>query len=124
MRRWPVSTEAMWEQLRAGAGGFKLHEDWGTTPSAIDACLRVADASGVQVNIQAPFPRVEAYILGENDLYFFYGGQEDDAMPPPICRHNCACCARFYRRAACLRKAMNALGWKFPPRTGRAGGTI
>ncbi|WP_433223719.1 urease subunit alpha [Dactylosporangium sp. CS-047395] len=46
-----VSEEAMWEQLRAGAGGFKLHEDWGTTPAAIDACLRVADASGVQVNI-------------------------------------------------------------------------
>src|SRR3954451_5243689 len=46
-----VSEEAMWEQLRGGAGGFKLHEDWGTTPAAIDACLRVADASGVQVNI-------------------------------------------------------------------------
>jgi urease subunit alpha len=41
----------MWEQLRAGAGGFKLHEDWGTTPAAIDACLRVADRSGVQVAI-------------------------------------------------------------------------
>jgi urease subunit alpha len=46
-----VSEEAMWEQLRGGAGGFKLHEDWGTTPAAIDACLRVADASGVQVAI-------------------------------------------------------------------------
>jgi urease subunit alpha len=46
-----VSEEAMWEQLRGGAGGFKLHEDWGTTPAAIDACLRVADASGVQVSI-------------------------------------------------------------------------
>src|SRR6185312_7262034 len=46
-----VSKEALWEQLRAGAGGFKLHEDWGTTPAAIDACLRVADASGVQVSI-------------------------------------------------------------------------
>jgi urease subunit alpha len=46
-----VSEAAMWEQLRAGAGGFKLHEDWGTTPAAIDACLRVADAAGVQVSI-------------------------------------------------------------------------
>ncbi len=46
-----VSTEAMWEQLRGGAAGFKLHEDWGTTPAAIDACLTVAEASGVQVNI-------------------------------------------------------------------------
>jgi urease subunit alpha len=46
-----VSEEAMWEQLRAGAGGFKLHEDWGTTPAVIDACLRVCDASGVQASI-------------------------------------------------------------------------
>ncbi|RZU48984.1 urease [Krasilnikovia cinnamomea] len=46
-----VSEESLWEQLRGGAGGFKLHEDWGTTPAAIDACLRVADASGVQVAI-------------------------------------------------------------------------
>ncbi len=46
-----VSEEAMWEQLRGGAAGFKLHEDWGTTPAAIDACLKVADASGVQANI-------------------------------------------------------------------------
>ncbi|MBM2823493.1 MAG: urease, alpha subunit [Thermoleophilia bacterium] len=46
-----VSSEALWEQLRGGAGGFKLHEDWGSTPAAIDACLRVADESGVQVAI-------------------------------------------------------------------------
>jgi urease subunit alpha len=44
-----VREEALWEQLRAGASGFKLHEDWGSTPAAIDACLTVADASGVQV---------------------------------------------------------------------------
>jgi urease subunit alpha len=43
----------MWEQLRAGASGFKLHEDWGSTPAAIDACLRVADASGVQVALHS-----------------------------------------------------------------------
>jgi urease subunit alpha len=46
-----MSAESMWEQLRGGAGGFKLHEDWGTTPAVIDAALRVADASGVQVAI-------------------------------------------------------------------------
>ncbi|GAA3460007.1 urease subunit alpha [Saccharothrix longispora] len=43
--------DALREQLLGGAGGFKLHEDWGTTPAAIDACLRVADESGVQVAI-------------------------------------------------------------------------
>ncbi|AEV87397.1 urease subunit alpha [Actinoplanes sp. SE50] len=48
-----VSPEAMWEQLRGGAGGFALHEDGGCTPAAIDACLRVCDASGVQAAIHA-----------------------------------------------------------------------
>ncbi|WP_206785201.1 urease subunit alpha [Amycolatopsis sp. MtRt-6] len=46
-----VRLEALREQLAAGAGGFKLHEDWGTTPAAIDACLTVADEAGVQVGI-------------------------------------------------------------------------
>ncbi|NTY60589.1 urease subunit alpha [Mycolicibacterium sphagni] len=46
-----VSHDAMWDDLRSGAAGFKLHEDWGTTPAAIDACLTVAEAAGVQVNI-------------------------------------------------------------------------
>ena len=41
-----VSEEALWEQLRAGAAGFKLHEDWGTTPAAIDACLRCLGGGG------------------------------------------------------------------------------
>jgi urease subunit alpha len=39
------------EQIRAGACGLKLHEDWGTTPAAIDTCLRVADEFDVQVAI-------------------------------------------------------------------------
>lgn len=46
-----VSADSMWEQLRGGAAGFKLHEDWGTTPAAIDACLTVCDAAGVQAAI-------------------------------------------------------------------------
>jgi urease subunit alpha len=44
-----VSGSALDEQAMAGAGGFKLHEDWGSTPAAIDACLRAADRLGVQV---------------------------------------------------------------------------
>ena len=39
------------EQIRAGAVGLKLHEDWGTTPAAIDCCLGVADEMDVQVCI-------------------------------------------------------------------------
>ena len=48
-----VSDEALHEQLRAGAGGFKVHEDWGATPAAIDAALRVADETGVQVAVHS-----------------------------------------------------------------------
>ncbi|MBA3324147.1 MAG: urease subunit alpha [Rhodobacteraceae bacterium] len=40
---------ALEEMVRAGACTLKLHEDWGTTPAAIDCCLRVADAHDVQV---------------------------------------------------------------------------
>jgi urease subunit alpha len=43
--------EPLVEQILAGACGLKLHEDWGTTPAAIDACLRVADDLDVQVAI-------------------------------------------------------------------------
>ena len=61
---WPVnvallgkgnttSEEALWEQLRAGASGFKLHEDWGSTPAAIDTCLRVCETSGVQAALHS-----------------------------------------------------------------------
>jgi urease subunit alpha len=41
--------EALIEQVVAGACGLKLHEDWGTTPAAIDCCLAVADQMDVQV---------------------------------------------------------------------------
>ena len=59
---WPVNfgfmgkgnaatTEPLIEQIKAGALGLKLHEDWGTTPAAIDTCLSVADKYDVQVAI-------------------------------------------------------------------------
>jgi urease subunit alpha len=43
--------EALREQVAAGAIGLKLHEDWGTTPAAIDQCLNVADEMDIQVAI-------------------------------------------------------------------------
>ncbi|MDF2181043.1 urease subunit alpha [Neptuniibacter sp. CAU 1671] len=43
--------ESLEEQLKAGACGLKLHEDWGTTPASIDNCLSVADKYDVQVAI-------------------------------------------------------------------------
>jgi urease subunit alpha len=45
------SAAALVEQIEAGACGLKLHEDWGTTPAAIDCCLSVADDMDVQVAI-------------------------------------------------------------------------
>jgi len=45
------SPAALEEMVRAGASALKLHEDWGTTPAAIDCCLSVADAMDVQVMI-------------------------------------------------------------------------
>ncbi|MEV4611424.1 urease subunit alpha [Kitasatospora sp. NPDC049258] len=46
-----VNTVAMHDQLRGGALGFKIHEDWGATPAVIDACLRVCDLTGAQLAI-------------------------------------------------------------------------
>ncbi len=43
--------QALVEMVRAGACGLKLHEDWGTTPAAIDCCLSVADALDIQVTL-------------------------------------------------------------------------
>ncbi|NWG73220.1 MAG: urease subunit alpha [Rubrivivax sp.] len=43
--------DALAQQIEAGAIGLKLHEDWGTTPSAIDCCLSVAEATDTQVAI-------------------------------------------------------------------------
>lgn len=43
--------QALTEQIEAGAIGLKLHEDWGTTPAAIDNCLDVAEATDTQVAI-------------------------------------------------------------------------
>ncbi|MFF5973030.1 urease subunit alpha [Streptomyces sp. NPDC012769] len=46
-----MSREAMRSQLRGGALGFKIHEDWGATPAVIDACLDVCEETGAQLAI-------------------------------------------------------------------------
>jgi len=57
-----VAASAFDDQARAGAAGFKLHEDWGTTPAAIDACLRAADRLGVQVAIHTDSLNEAGYV--------------------------------------------------------------
>ena len=58
-------------QVRAGACGLKLHEDWGTTPAAIDCCLGVADAMDVQVLIHTDTLNESGFV--ENTIGAFKG---------------------------------------------------
>ena len=59
------------EQLRAGAMGLKLHEDWGTTPAAIDNCLTVAEKFDVQVAIHTDTLNESGFV--EDTLAAFKG---------------------------------------------------
>ena len=63
--------EALIEQVRAGACGLKLHEDWGTTPAAIDTCLAVADETDVQVLIHTDTLNESGFV--ENTVAAFKG---------------------------------------------------
>ena len=59
------------EQVQAGACGLKLHEDWGTTPAAIDNCLSVADDMDVQVLIHTDTLNESGFV--ENTIVAFKG---------------------------------------------------
>lgn len=70
---WPVniallgkgnttSREALVEQAKGGASGFKMHEDWGTTPAIIDACLAACDELGVQAAIHTDTLNEAGYV--------------------------------------------------------------
>jgi urease subunit alpha len=87
-----VSEEGLWEQLRGGAGGFKLHEDWGSTPAAIDACLTVADASGVQVAIHTDTLNETGYLestldaIGDRSIHAYHTEGAGGGHAPDIIR--------------------------------------
>jgi urease subunit alpha len=57
-----VSAEALAEQALAGASGYKVHEDWGSTPAAIDAALRAADEWGLQVALHSDSLNEAGYV--------------------------------------------------------------
>jgi urease subunit alpha len=59
------------EQIEAGACGLKLHEDWGTTPAAIDCCLSVADDMDIQVLIHTDTLNESGFV--ENTIAAFKG---------------------------------------------------
>jgi len=63
--------QALVEMIRAGASSLKLHEDWGTTPAAIDCCLTVADEHDVQVMIHTDTLNESGFV--ENTVDAFRG---------------------------------------------------
>jgi urease subunit alpha len=65
------SAAGLLEQIEAGACGLKLHEDWGTTPAAIDCCLTVADDMDVQVSIHTDTLNESGFV--ENTIAAFKG---------------------------------------------------
>jgi urease subunit alpha len=86
-----VSAEGLDEQVLAGAGGFKLHEDWGTTPAAIDACLAACERGGVQAAIhtdtlnEAGFLETTVEAIGGRSIHAYHtegagGGHAPDII--------------------------------------------
>jgi len=83
--------DSLREQIEAGACGLKLHEDWGSTPAAIDTCLRVADGMDVQVAIhtdtlnEAGFVEDTLAAIGERTIHTYHtegagGGHAPDIL--------------------------------------------
>jgi urease subunit alpha len=80
------------EQIDAGAVGLKLHEDWGTTPRAIDACLRAAEAGDVQVTIhtdtlnEAGFVEDSLKAIGGRTIHTYHTEGAGGGHAPDIIR--------------------------------------
>src|SRR3954463_1631440 len=88
--------EPLVEQIEAGAIGLKLHEDWGTTPAAIDTALRVADAYDVQVAIHTDTLNESGFVedtlaaIGGRTIHTYHsegagGGHAPDILK--VCAH-------------------------------------
>ncbi|MBH0098810.1 urease subunit alpha [Salinibacterium sp. NSLL150] len=86
-----VSPEALKEQALAGAGGFKIHEDWGATPAAINAALEAADTFGLQVALHSDSLNEAGYVqstidaIGGRGIHAFHvegagGGHAPDIL--------------------------------------------
>jgi len=80
------------EQVEAGACGLKLHEDWGTTPAAIDTCLKVADQYDVQVAIhtdtinEAGFVEDTIRAIGSRTIHTYHTEGAGGGHAPDIIR--------------------------------------
>ena len=87
-----ASREPLAEQIEAGACGLKLHEDWGTTPAAIDAALRVGDEYDVQVAIhtdtinEAGFLEATVAAIGGRAIHTYHTEGAGGGHAPDIIR--------------------------------------
>ncbi len=83
---------ALEEQVLAGAAALKLHEDWGTTPAAIDCCLSVADAMDVQVMIHTDTLNESGFVddtvasIGGRTIHAFHTEGAGGGHAPDIIR--------------------------------------
>jgi urease subunit alpha len=86
-----VSAAGLEEQALAGAAGYKVHEDWGSTPAAIDAALRAADEFGLQVALHSDSLNEAGYVestiaaIGGRSIHAFHtegagGGHAPDIL--------------------------------------------
>src|SRR6266480_1280046 len=82
--------EPLVEQIEAGAIGLKLHEDWGTTPAAIDAALKVGDSMDVQVSIhtdtlnESGFVETTLNASGGRTIHTYHTGGAGGGHAPDI----------------------------------------
>ncbi|MEJ5041384.1 urease subunit alpha [Pseudomonas sp. B21-036] len=84
--------QALREQIEAGAVGLKLHEDWGSTPAAIDCCLGVAEAMDVQVALHSDTLNESGCIedtlaaIGDRTIHTFHTEGAGGGHAPDIIR--------------------------------------
>ena len=87
-----VSAEGLAEQALAGAAAYKVHEDWGSTPAAIDAALRAADEFGLQVALHSDSLNEAGYLestlraIGGRSIHAFHAEGAGGGHAPDIVR--------------------------------------
>ena len=85
-----VSAESLAEQALAGAAAYKCHEDWGSTPAAIDAALRAADEHGLQVALHSDSLNEAGYLestlraIGGRSIHAFHAEGAGGGHAPDI----------------------------------------
>ncbi|MCW2831523.1 MAG: urease, alpha subunit, partial [Aeromicrobium sp.] len=85
-----VSAPSLAEQALAGAGAYKVHEDWGSTPAAIDAALRAADEHGLQVALHSDSLNEAGYLestvgaMGGRSIHAFHAEGAGGGHAPDI----------------------------------------